>query len=257
MDLSHSFLIFNGLAYDYFNNRAYGSSVSSTTSIVSSRNVATKQVRGSGGASTFMNGNAVTGDGYAFGGAYGNMSAYASASTNYSSSSVTDATTSSSTNSVEYVEKQGVWVPAHSSRVFNEFTIMSSTYRQCGLPRDPSNKEDASVDFSMNDSPITFENRLMLEIGDQQVPINNIFYISNITNVSAEKAIAQEPEQDCKGNKTGMTVVYNIYRQADRFYLRYSRGKGSSDGSNDRIGKPSRLNFGGSRHSFNDGVYGD
>lgn len=88
VDLGRSFLVVNGMTFDYFQNRTYSSNSSET---------------------------------------------------------------SLSGRGVEYKEKEGVWIPAHSSRRFCEFTLMDAPYRQCGFARNPSKDEDMTLSFTEKD----------------------------------------------------------------------------------------------------------
>ena len=87
IDLSRSFLVVNGMTFDYFKNRTY--------------------------SSTFTN--------VVYNPSQGKSSAYAMAKNMDNAAkntTINGAFGKSASRGVEYVEKEGVWVPAHSSRYF-------------------------------------------------------------------------------------------------------------------------------------------
>lgn len=50
-------------------------------------------------------------------------------------------TASEKGESIEFAEKAIVGIPAHSYKVFEEFSVATSVFRECGFVRDPSKKE--------------------------------------------------------------------------------------------------------------------
>ena len=230
IDLSRSFLVVNGMTFDYYKNRTYTSEMSSTyvssSAYGGSNTFEYASGWASGSASTI--GNSTFANGTSFGSGRSMTNAYARSST----------TSSTSKTGIEITEKEGVWIPAHASRYFCEFSLLEAPYRKCGLPRNPSKKENASIDFTENNTPYSFENRIAVVVNDQERHLVNSFYIQNITNLPESVAIEEVDERDCSGNKTGQVIKKFKYRAQNRFYIDYEYGSGrrsSFTDSNDRI----------------------
>lgn len=222
IDLSRSFLVVNGMTFDYFQNRTYKSEHSST--YVSSSSY--------GGSNTFAYASGWTSGS---GGSYGNFSYGSGSGRSMTNTSLRSSTSSSTSKSgIEIKEKEGVWIPANSSRYFCEFSLLEAPYRKCGFARNPSRRESATLSFSENDSPYTFENRIMVVANGKERIVANSFYIKNFTNIPESEALEEETPRDCSGNKIGDKYFFNKYQANFRFYINYLFGKGS-DTSTDRI----------------------
>ena len=250
VDLGRSFLVVNGMTFDYYQNRTYTSNASSAVVRSSSY----------GASNTFAVANVMSN---AFSSSLGNT-ASATAFSNYSSSSNTFSSSRRSTTSntinrgIEYVEKECVWVPAHTSRHFCEFSLLEAPYRSCGLARNPSKGEDASVAFTETDSPYAFDNMLMLVIDGEDHRLVNSFYIDRITNILRKQTYDEEDARNCDESKTGEKIHILRYISPNRFYINYEYK--SSYGDNDRLKKgtaPSynRATVRGRSVSFDDGIY--
>lgn len=221
IDLSRSFLIVNGMTFDYYQSRIYKADYSKTYFSSSSFTGANTFAHANGWYATHMHPNGKFG--YANGGELFYIDSFHSSSD--SSSTVK--------RGFEIAEKKGVWIPAQASRYFCEFSLLEAPYRECGLPRDPSKKESASVDFTEQESPYYFENRIMVVSKGEERHLVNSFYIQNITNMPESKAVSEEQELDCSGKKTGEDVKVYRLRAKNRFYIIY-KYKGSN---NDRLKK--------------------
>lgn len=251
VDLGRSFLVVNGMTFDYYQNRTYSSNASST--VVSSSSY--------GASNTFAVANGMAN---AFASSLGNT-ASASVFSNVLGSSTTSSSSRRSTtsntinNGIEYKEKECVWVPAHSSRHFCEFSLLEAPYRICGLARNPSKNEDASISFTATDSPYAFDNMLMLVVDGEDHRLVNSFYIDRITNLLREQTYVEEDARKCDESKTGNKTHILKYMSSNRFYINYDYS--TSYGDNDRMkkGSTSIVNGTGLRsrvRRFDDGIFG-
>lgn len=168
LDLSGSYFVNNGYAFDYYQARTY---------ITTSRNL----------SSTRLN------------------------------SSV--AKTLESGTSIEYEEKPVVCIPAHASKVFQEFEVSSSVFRECGFARDPSKRELSVREFSGYDSPRIIENRLTFKIGEITLPVINVFYVSSYQNISYNAAVEYRKTSNCNGASRDVKV--HRLSASNKFYLPY------------------------------------
>ena len=222
------------MTFDYFLNRTYSFN-SSNTYISSSSYV---------GSNTF-----------AYASSYGNYSnatahSYASGSSNTSIFSSNSTSSSTVNKGVEYQEKEGVWIPAHSSRHFHEFSLLETPYRKCGLARNPSRKEDATISFSEDNSPYVFDNILTLKINGDEKRIINSFFVESITNILRDLTYTEEEKTDCNGVWTGEMVRIYKFRSANRFYIDYEFKTGTDRTKDMNSSSPNNGN-----KTFSDGVY--
>ena len=227
VDLSRSFLVVNGMTFDYFQNRTYSANSSSTLVSSSAYGASNTFALTAGMANSFASSY---GDS-AYGKTYG-----AAAGTSRTNAFSRRATTSSTVNSgIEYKEKEGVWIPAHSSRHFCEFSLLDAPYRQCGFARNPTKKEDMTLRFTENNSPYAFDNVLMLVVNGADRRVVNSFYISSLTNIQREETYEDKDGENCDGSKTYEKVRIYKFRSANRFYINYDFESEKNGASNDRL----------------------
>ena len=229
VDLNRSFLVVNGMTFDYYQNRTYTTTSSST--VVNSSSF--------GASNTYAMANAVAN---AYASSYGNTASAIGTGSSYGSSRTTaysSRTTSSNTvnKGVQYSEKEGVWIPAHASRHFSEFSLMEAPYRQCGFARNPGKKENAVLNFNQKNSPYVFDNELMFVIKGQEKRVVNSFYISGILNIQRDETYEDEFALDCDGNKTTEMIRIYKFSSPNRFFINYDFANNSSNNATDRMKK--------------------
>lgn len=220
LDLSRSYYIWNGKVFDYFKNRTYvsTSAVSSGTSrSVTSGSSRTSQTMTSSGTAAIS--NVIESAAYASG-----KSTFVSASANASNMQAV-----SYSYRVEYSEAKIVAIPARSFRPFGEYNVaIGGEYRQCGFIRDPHGKEVSILKFEEDNSPVVFENRLMFVIDGVDVPVNNMFYISELRNMNSSDVLKYVNVKSCSGQTMRGVVKHNIFSAPNRFYIRYSVSDGET-----------------------------
>ncbi len=230
VDLGRSFLVVNGMTFDYFQNRTYSSNTSNTVSSSSSYGVSNTASIASSLAVAFASayGGSASGMGMSFDDGF-TQTRSASRRASHSSTVV---------RGLEFTEKEGVWIPAHSSRHFCEFSLMDVPYRRCGLARNPSKREEAVLSFSEYDSPYVFNNMLMLVIDGEERRLSNSFYVGGLQNILWKESHDEVPVVNCDGSKTGSRVWVSKYQSANKFYINYEMNANSRS-SSDRLGKKS------------------
>lgn len=186
VDLSKSFLIKNGIAYDYFLNRT----TSSTASIASSQS--------SGAAGTAL-------------GYWNYIGKKIPGSITASSASSVGSQKSSS---VAFEEKPVVAIPPHAAKVFSEYTIMSNHFKDCDLYESPSKKEQASMSFNLSNTPVTFTNYICYRVGDSNTDnfIENSFYVSQVSN----------QHHDATFHKVDVGCPSDVYKTKESVFIRTS-----------------------------------
>lgn len=242
LNLAESYFVNNGYAQDYYQARTY---VYTSNRVTSSGSTASAAVAGHASVSAGVAGQGIYG---------GEVGAAASlAATKGYGASKTYSVTSEKGVSVEFAEKAIVCIPAHSYKVFEEFSVASSVFRECGFVRDPSKKEEAVREYDGYSSPRVIENRLVFNMGDVTLPVTNIFYVSQYMNIATENATEYIKAERCDGYKKDVKV--HKYSANNKFYVSYSSSDlWSSDGNaNDRKSQ----SFGkSSAGKFSDGLYG-
>lgn len=209
IDLSESFFIMNGIAYDYYLNRTYtsGKAVSSTKKETLSVGGKIKPYYGEQDK-IYTSAGTATIDNYAV------------------TASVAQGI--SANMSVSFKEKSIICIPGNSSKYFQEYDIMQSLYRECGYKLYPGHNEVKSLVFTENNSPIKFANKICYKIGKDTDPIvvTNEFYAGKITNKTSKVAkVREEITQDCDGESFSMAVkiLKMVDKSPDSFYIRYGK----------------------------------
>lgn len=241
LNMAESYFVNNGYAQDYYQARTY---VYTSRSIASTGSSASAAIAGHTSAS------AGVADQGLYGGTVG-VAASLGATKGYGVSK-TYSVASEKGTSVEFTEKAIVCIPAHSYKVFEEFSVSSSVFRECGFVRDPSRKENAVREYDGYSSPRVIENRLVFNMGDVTIPVTNIFYVSQYMNISSENATEYIKVEQCDGYKKDVKV--HKYSANNKFYITYSSSDlWSTDGNaNDRKSQSYSKSSAG---KFNDGVY--
>ena len=242
LNLAESYFVNNGFAQDYYQARTY---VYTSRSVASSGSTASAAVAGNASVSAGVAGQGL------YGGVVG-VAASVGATKGYGASK-TYSVASEKGTSVEFAEKAIVCIPAHSYKVFEEFCVSSSVFRECGFVRDPSKKEEAVREYDGYSSTRVIENRLVFNIGELTIPVTNIFYVSQYQNISEDDATEWIKVDRCDGYKRDVKV--HKLSANNKFYISYSKNDlyTPSGSANDRKGQ----SFGkSSAGKFNDGLYG-
>lgn len=195
IDLSKSFLIKNGIAYDYFLNRTK----SSTASIASSQS--------SGATGTAL--------GY----------------WNYFGKKIPGSITASSassigsqkSSSVAFEEKPVIAIPPHAAKVFSEYAIMNNHFKDCDLYESPSKKEQASMSFNLSNTPVTFTNYICYRVGNSGTDnfIENSFYVSEVSNQHPD-ATFKKIDIGCPSDEYKTKESVFIKTSPKEFFIKYT-----------------------------------
>lgn len=193
-DLTKSFVIKNGYAYDYFLNRTIASS---------SSNILSKSTSATGVALGAWN-------------VYGKIVPSSIAATATNSVGIHESKT------VSLEEKPIVAIPPHSSKIFLEYSIMSNRYADCDLQESPSRKDVVSMAFSVENSPMNFVNYICYRVGDngEDQFIKNAFYVSTVSN-KHQKEVVQTVEAGCESYVDKDKRTMFIHPSPTEFYIKY------------------------------------
>lgn len=185
--LDESFYVINGSAYDYYQNRVFVNSSSSASQASSSVS-------------------------------YGKIGYLLSTAT------ATKSIVNNFSNGVETIESKVVAVPSKASKTISEFKINETVFRDCDMLRFPSKRETSKKSFSETSSPLKFYNSISYKIGEKEAKFNvkNDFYVSEITNLSQDKAMEVAKNEFC--DQKGRTPV-KVFKESSpkNFYIRYAK----------------------------------
>ena len=192
VDLSNTFYIENGTAFDYYRARTYelGKNVQIS--------------KGNSGLSTaygIWNGGVLNG--------------YRGAITYQTSSGVSDV----SSYGISFEEKPVVSIPPHSSKSFSEYKIMKDVIQDCSVTLRVKTGKPEGKSYTETESPIRFANYITYKKGENGVPktINTSFYLAGYTNYHNKDVI----ERTKVGCKKTVPTKYCTKAAAERFYIIY------------------------------------
>lgn len=205
VDLSKSFFIKNGLAFDYYLNRTtkYSSSVSSSQSSSISRTI------------------------------FGTYNKFGKKIPGSMSQSFSDNLGSHNSKSISFGEKMSLIIPPHSSKIIAEYSIMKKHYRDCDLYESPSKDEESFLTFTQDNSPASIVNYLTYTIGNNPIEqiIKNEFYISQISNQNYD-ATKIQVKIGCESDWS-MEKIEDFKNSApNEFYIEYTPVSQNKDKTN-------------------------
>lgn len=217
LHLDECFFVANGFAFDYYQNRIFSNTSSSVTSTTSSytSGYLNSSTYAKGNASAYNIGSTAYGNAFGTSNTYKNSNVYGTSNTYVNSSS----------KSVTIAEKVMICVPPKTSKIISEFNIRTTIYRDCDIYLYPGNKDKNVLDFSNEDSPYVFGNKLAYSIGDSAslIRINNDFYVSKISNYSVDKVFKTVTKENC--GKKLINQYKRVFKESgpDQFYIEYSK----------------------------------
>ena len=236
VDLSKSFFVRNGTAYDYYKDRSWSQTETSTFGAQTANAAAV-----SGSASRSIGISA------AYAGNFGTLpftpydpiltSANLYKAESYGAlrySALASTYASASSLSIAVKEPKILAIPPHAAKIVAEYSINDKIFLYCDLDRYP--EEQASLSFSEENSPLIFSNYITYRLGEstQDVIIENAFYISKITNytrpsiynyVEKQKPCQNLTDDDSKNYRE--TYLVKVYRRvlnvdpSNNFFVEY------------------------------------
>lgn len=198
IDLTRSFFIRNGIAYDYFADAEYTHCITLTASSAAVLSASFTQLWYE---LPMWTPTAVTRG--------AQLSASGSTGT---------------TNSVTTREAKYICVPANSAKFITGFNISDYIYKECGNDKfNRPKRESEHITFCREKSPLVFRNRICYYVGNSEeaATIDNSFWISGLTNFNGKEFFITHTEEDCDNFSIISKVKVHKYRSANRFYNRY------------------------------------
>ena len=228
LNMTECFFVFNGIAYDYFQNREFTSQVSASQSSMYTSSAANSYSI----SRTVAASKAVSG--YNYQGLWQTNTLSAGVGSNESLSvgaSVSSASSKTSSLGVNIKEKEIVCIPPKAAKVISEYNLNGMLYRDCNLFLYPSTKKQIRIsEFSEEESPFVFSNRISYTIDgtDDIIKMEHEFYVSEITNFSEEHITEIKREKFCEdeGAYYAPERRYFAFSSPYYFYIKYFRNIG-------------------------------
>lgn len=210
INMGQSFYVANGQAVDYYQGRTFTSQSSTqTTYMVSS-------ARGTGYGSSIWSNNIYT----------ENIQGIIN--------SASSRNVRSTASSVSTKEKEIVCIPAKCYKVFNYYKVNPTMVKTCESSKDFPAKTCNVGNYTQENSPIIFKNRIAYSFTKNDVAdkhIDNSFWITTITNYSNKEAVEKyKSKTECYGIKSSSNNKVFKIGGPNKFYKLYQKqGSGYID----------------------------
>ncbi len=89
--------------------------------------------------------------------------------------------------------------------------------------RYPKKKEIKTKLYTAEKSPLGFSNRITYEIKGNSRIVENVFFVSGITNYPESEFFEWKYYESCGKKSYELTKYYKFY-DIDKFYIKYSKG---------------------------------
>ncbi len=122
---------------------------------------------------------------------------------------------------VIFNEERFICIPPKSSQKIFGFNLQSNLYRDCNLLRFPRSEEIIYSEFSSDNTPLKYRNRISYgfsELNASEKQIENIFWVSKITNYSEKEFINYSNLKFCQDSSLHQIKVYPYKKETSFFY---------------------------------------
>jgi hypothetical protein len=221
VNLEECFFVCNEMAFDYFKNRVFTQSSSSSSSVgVSNTSMSSYSASLAKSAAASVSGR----------NSYGKYQTNSVGVASSISASVGNAQTISnnrthfSSSAVTYNEKKVICIPAKSAKNIAEYGITDSPYRDCNLLRFPSKDQVKKSVFSEENSPYVFSNIVTYRIGNSEdkIKFENKFYVSEIANHPEKEITELKYDEFCNEIDLYKSRFF-LKSEPDEFYINYKK----------------------------------
>jgi hypothetical protein len=133
--------------------------------------------------------------------------------------------------SVVFFEERIICIPPQSKQMIYGFNLLENIYRDCNLFRFPSSKQILSSEFTSENSPYVYRNRISYSFDEKCTTIKtleNLFFVKRITNYPENEFIKYESVKFCSDSSSFSTEVYPFYKPSS-FYFKYKLEAGRID----------------------------
>ena len=194
VDMTQTFFIKNGAAYDYFNNRTFETRTFSTLNY-----------------------------GYSTSATYFDKSGYWPKQYALYKKVVVGGALSTG---IQTKESEYICIPANSFKVFSYYKVNPDFFSSCDKKINNPKTKVTLESYNENNSPLKFKNRIAYSFeksGESLKHIENSFWLSEVRNYSYKEAIEKRKEKaECSGLVS--TVNYFKIGGPNQFYKTYTPG---------------------------------
>lgn len=196
VNMNESFLVVNGFAHNYFEDKTYTYGNASSVALGYGENL-----------SVSISGKDFWGK--------KNYTATAGAASSI-------AAKASVFNSVSQKEQEVICIPAHSFKLVSKFRLSPDMYIKCIKNIDYPKNKCPVVTFNNDNSPLKMNNRLTYGFSKDSMNkhIDNMFWLSEIVNYSEKYAVEKDREKGCYDNYEHEVKRFTIGNPS-QFYQEY------------------------------------
>ncbi len=243
IDLSKTFFIKNGVAYDYFKQQTVTNTKTSSTSTSATHSYGLSATRSySASISQYYAGN------------FGYMpittlnpiasNATASATKSATATAINSTTQTSAiafSSSVSTTNNPILSIPPKSSKVICNFSITAHEIIDCNLKYYP--EQSSTIEYTIENSPIVFANYITFKVGEnsQYTSVENEFYVNEISNYAKQEVIDYVKREKACENILTPTQIKNQKYQPDIYDLYITVGNESTFYTTYKIFSKSKL----------------
>ncbi len=122
-----------------------------------------------------------------------------------------------------FQEERIICIPPKSAQEIFGFDLIKDIYRDCSLLRFPKSKEIVSSEFTLENSPIKFENYITYDYSEEFNSVRvvrNMFWANKVTNYPSTDFQTEEFLNHC-GDSAGLETIVYPYKKSSSFYLEY------------------------------------
>lgn len=191
IDLTKSFFVRNGVAYDYFKNRVYSKGSSSAVTKAAAATAAVFgfwRFSGMPGAKTFA---------------------------------VSETAANSSSSSTSVAEKETQAIPAHCCKFFAEYSITTDVFQDCSIKLFPAKNKPEIKTFDEGETPLAFSNFITYKVGEngKATTVSQDFSVIGYGNYRTKEVYAKV-SYGCKEQLSGTATKL---ASPTRFYIHYDK----------------------------------
>lgn len=137
----------------------------------------------------------------------------------------TEGSSTTSVNASTFNERSMIMVPPHSTKYFTEFSICNTVLEMCGVKDTPKKSRPDGKTFTLENTPLTFGNFITYTVGSKGKAqhVSDNFFVSQVINVNGDAMFEMVRLKDACGKEKGDKVEQHKYATPDRFFVKYKK----------------------------------
>ena len=200
IDMTRSFFIRNGFAYNYYNEKEYTSSIAGSVTTFASSALSLQQ--------------------------YAYELPFWIPTTITRSGQITAGNSINHSKSITTKESKQICVPAKSAKCIAGFKISDYVYLDCDNKKfNMPSKAPNTLTYTESNTPLNFRNRIVYCFADNDntdgITIDNNFWVKSLTNYRYSDIIVKGTSKGCLQKAQSIPYKYMKHKAANRFYNTY------------------------------------